>query len=581
MSTSRNIKTSKSADLVTYKIKVGGTELPATVHVMNINIEKEINRIPSAKIIIADGNPSKNDFAVSNDGLLIPGKEIEITAGYHSDETTIFKGIIIKHSLKIRSDNSLLIIECRDKAVKMTVGRQSKYYFDKKDSDIIETIIGTYGLGKDIEATSYEHKKLVQFNSSDWDFIVTRAQANGKVCTVDDGKITIKAPGFAQTEIETIAFGATMLDFDAEIDARNQFAKVTSYAWDSAKQEMTETEGSDPSVSLNGNLSSSDLSSVINLDNLKLKFGSTSSDVPLQNWANAKNLFNQLAKVRGRVKFQGIPACKPDTTLKLEGVGERFNGKVYISAIRHEITEGQWTIDAQFGFNPVWFSETVDINDLPASGLFPAVHGLQIGIVTQLESDPDGEDRIQIKCPFIDNDSVGIWARVASLDAGEKRGAFFRPEIGDEVIIGFINDNPNDAVVLGMLNSSAKPAPLTASDDNHEKGFVTRSEMKFIFNDDKKSVVLETPKGKKITVDEDAGVIKLEDENKNVITMDPDGIKLESGKDIILKATGDVKIDGVNITITASAKLKGEGSAGAEISTGATAILKGSLVQIN
>ena len=132
-----------------------------------------------------------------------------------------------------------------------------------------------------------------------------------------------------------------------------------------------------------------------------------------------------------------------------------------------------------------------------------------------------------------------------------------------------------------MLNSSAKPAPLKASDDNHEKGFVTRSEMKFIFNDEKKSVVLETPKGKKITVDEDAGVIKLEDENKNVITMNTDGIKLESGKDIILKATGDVKIDGVNITITASAKLKGEGSAGAEISTGATAILKGSLVQIN
>ena len=30
--------------------------------------------------------------------------------------------------------------------------------------------------------------------------------------------------------------------------------------------------------------------------------------------------------------------------------------------------------------------------------------------------------------------------------------------------------------------------------DNHEKGFVTRSEMKFIFDDDKKSVVLETPR---------------------------------------------------------------------------------------
>jgi phage protein D len=101
MTASRNITTYKSADLVTYKILVDGTELPATVSVLNINIEKELNRIPSAKIMIADGNPSEQDFPVSNDSLLIPGKEIEIKAGYHSDEETIFKGIIIKHSRQI------------------------------------------------------------------------------------------------------------------------------------------------------------------------------------------------------------------------------------------------------------------------------------------------------------------------------------------------------------------------------------------------------------------------------------------------------------------------------------------------
>ena len=383
-----------------------------------------------------------------------------------------------------------------------------------------------------------------------------------------------------QSEVETVAYGDTLLDFDAEIDARNQNSKVSSYAWDPAKQELVDVEASDPGVSLNGNLSSADLAEVIGLDNLQLKYGGTVADQSIQEWANAKALFNQLAKVRGRVKFQGIPACKPNTTLKLEGVGERFTGKVYVSAVRHEITEGQWTIDAQFGINPNWFSETNAINDQPASGLFPAVHGLQIGIVTANE-DPEGEDRIQVRCPMIDKDAEGIWTRIASLDAGKERGAFFRPEIEDEVIVGFINDNPNDAVILGMLNSSAKPAPLKASDDNHEKGFVTREKIRFIFNDEKKSVILETPGGKKITLDDDAKLIKLEDENSNVITINSDGIKMESGKDIILKATGDVKVEGVNVSLKASAQFKGEGSAGAEVSTSAVAILKGSMVQIN
>lgn len=581
MSPARTIQTSRSADLVTFTVLIDGTELPATARATNITIEKEINRIPTARLTFNDGDPSGQEFALSNESVLVPGKEIEIKAGYHSEEATIFKGIVIKHSLKIRSGGLVLMIECKDKTVKLTIGRKSKYFFDSKDSDVFEEIIGTYGIDKDVEATGFQHKRLVQYDCSDWDFLVTRAQANGKVCVVDDGKITVKAPDFSGTEVETVDFGATLLDFDAEIDARTQFSKVSSYSWSAANQELVELEASNPAISLNGNLTSDELSSIASPDNLELKYGGTIADQSVQDWANAKVLFNQLAKVRGRVKFQGIPACKPNTTLKLEGVGERFSGKVYVSAVRHEITEGQWNIDAQFGVNPTWFSETYNINNQPSAGLFPAIHGLQIGIVTQLESDPDGEDRVKIKCPMIDKDSEGIWARIASLDAGKERGAFFRPEIDDEVIVGFINDNPNDAVILGMLNSSAKPAPLQAKDDNNEKGFVTREKIKFIFNDEKKSAVLETPGGKKITIDDDAAVVKLEDENSNVITMNSDGIKMESAKDIILKATGDVKIEGINVSAKASAQFKGEGSAGAEISTSAVAILKGSMVQIN
>ena len=577
----RVIQTSQSSDLVTLKILVEGSELSQAYSVMNIVVEKEINRIPTARIILLDGDPSEQDWELSNKDLFLPGKEIEIKAGYHSDEETIFKGIVIKHSLKIRTSQSFLIVECKDKAVKLTIGRKSKYFYDSKDSDILEEIIGTYGLNKDVESTAVQHKELVQYNVSDWDFCVVRAQANGKVLVVDDGKISVKKPDAGQAEVETVSFGATMLDFDAEMDARNQFQKVTSYGWNAADQELLKMEASNPTVSSNGNVSYDDLAAVIGLSNLELKNGAAAPDVALQAWADAKTLFNQFSKIRGRVKFQGIPAVKPNTTLKLEGVGDRFNGKVYVSAIRHQIAEGNWTVDAQFGIDPKWFSETVEINDAPAAGLLAGVQGLQIGIVTQLENDPDGENRILVRMPIISGDEQGIWARVSTLDAGSDRGSFFLPEIGDEVIVGFINNDPDHPVVLGMMNSSAKPAPLTASDDNHEKGFTTRSKMKFIFNDDKKSVVLETPAGKKITVDEDAGVIKLEDENSNTITMNPDGIKMESGKDIILKATGDVKIDGINITITASAQFKASGNAGAELSTGAIAKIQGSMVQIN
>ncbi|ASS48512.1 MAG: type IV secretion protein Rhs [Candidatus Fluviicola riflensis] len=575
------IKTSKSADLVTYKILIEGEELSNIYHVMSIVVSKEVNRIPMAQLVLLDGDVSKNDFLLSNEDFLIPGKKIEITAGYHSDEETIFKGMIIKHSIKIREGVSNLIVECKDEAVKMTIGRKSKYFYDSKDSDVFEELIGAYSLEMDVEATTYEHKELVQYNASDWDFMVSRAQANGKLCFVNDGKIVIKKPEFSQTEIETVVYGSSMLDFDAEIDARNQLKKATSYTWNPSDQELVDTEGADPAVSLNGNLTSADLADVIGLENLELRHGGFVNDALMQGWSDATLLFQQLSKVRGRVKFQGIPAVLPNTVLKMEGVGNRFNGNVYVTGVFHAIANGNWTVDAQFGLNPEWFSETFDMGTPPASGLLPAIKGLHVGIVTQLQDDPDGEDRILVKIPIINNEEQGIWCRVSTLDAGENRGSFFRPEIEDEVIVGFINEDPNQAIVLGMMNSSAKPAPIVAADDNHEKGFVTRSEMKFIFNDDKKSVTIETPAGKKFTMDEDKGVITLEDEHKNIITMDDKGITMESAGEISIKATKDLKLEGMNINIKASAQLKAEGSAGAELSTGAIAVVKGSLVQIN
>ena len=581
MNNSGVIQTSKSDDLITFKLLTEGKELSNAYEIKSIGVTKQVNKVPTAKIVLIDGEASSREFKLSNEELLVPGKKIEITAGYHSDEETIFKGIVIKHNVKIRENTSQLIIECKDEAVKMTLSRNSKYFYDSTDSEIIEQLIGDHGLEKDVESMSFQHKELVQYDATDWDFMLMRAQANGKLCFIDDGKITVAKPNVGQSEVETITFGATMLDFDAEIDARHQVKKVSSYAWNHADQELLEIEAQDPSVSLNGNITSSDLSDVVNVENLQLRHGGALTDTELQNWADAKLLFQQLAKVRGRVKFQGIPTVKPNTILKLEGVGDRFNGKVYVSGVIHSISEGNWTVNAEFGINPKWFSESIEVSSKPAAGLLPSINGMQVGVVSQLQDDPDEEDRILVQIPIINNAEQGIWCRLASLDAGDLRGFVFRPEISDEVIIGFINDDPNDAVVLGMLHSSTKPAPISGSDDNHEKGLVTRSEMKVLFDDDKKVIEISTPAGKIITLDEDQGNIVIADDNSNTVTIDDSGITLNSPKDINIKATGDVKIEGTNVSIAANANFKAEGSAGAEVSTSAVAVLKGSLVQIN
>ncbi len=566
---------------VTSSILIDGEQITGAYHVMSIVVDRTVNRVPAATIVVRDGNAAMQDFELSSGDEFVPGKKIQINAGYNSDEESIFSGIIIKHSIKLRNGSTMLTLECKDELVKTTIGRKSKYYTELSDSEVFEQILDEYGIEHDIEPTSYVHPELVQYNSSDWDFIVSRAQANGKLCFVEDGKISIKAPNLNQKEIETVSYGSTLFDFDAEIDARTQFNQVTSYSWNKNDQEVIEIEAEDPNVSLNGNLDSSTLADVIGLENLELRHGGDLNDLELQEWADATLLYQQMAKTRGRVKFQGIPQAKPDTILLLEGMGDRFNGPAYLTGVRHSVSEGRWFVDAQFGLNPKWFSETYEINTCPAAGLLPAIKGLHIGIVSQLQDDPEGSDRILVKMPIISGEEQGIWCRLATLDAGENRGSIFRPEIGDEVIIGFINEDPNDAVVLGQMHSSLNNAPIPGSDDNHEKGFITRSEMKLLFDDDKKSVTIETPAGNKVVIDEDSGSILLEDENNNSVVMDSSGVTIKSAKDLNLEASGDVNISGSNITSKAKLDVNSEAGKTNTVKGTAFAVIEGGLVKLN
>lgn len=571
-----------ASGLVTFTIKIDGEAISTIYGIISIVVTKEINKISSANIIIQDGSATSQNFEISNEGTFIPGKEIEILAGYHSDESTLFKGIIIKHGIKVRPNgNSTLILDCRDKAVKLTIGPKNKYFTDKTDSDVIEEIIKPYSLDTNIEATSVTHKGLVQFNCTDWDFILSRLEVNGKICIVNDGTIEVKAPSLDGDTALSLTYGKDIMEFDAAMDARTQYQAVKASSWDPANFDILETDATDPAINGNGNITPADLASVIGLDSLHLNHTGMLPQEELQAWADAQLLKSQLSKIRGSVGFTGSAAIHVGDLLGLTGLGDRMNGNVYVSAIRHEISEGTWRTDAQFGLSPEWFTQTYPVNSPVAAGILPSVQGLQIGVVSQLENDPDGEDRILVKIPIIDNNDTGVWARISCLDAGDSRGTFFRPEIGDEVAVGFFNSDPRKPVVLGGLNSSSKPSPSPAADKNDEKGYTSRSKMKMIFNDDKKSITVETPAGKSITMDEDAGEIKLEDENGNKITFNSDGITIESKKKITFKTNDDIEIQGKDIKNTAQASFKADGTAGIELTSSAIAKLKGSLVQIN
>lgn len=582
MPTERNISSERPKSVVTHTILSGDNEVSRKYQLLSIIVNKEVNRIPTATLVYVDGELSRQTFDLSSQTDFEPGKEIEIQVGYSNDEKTLFKGIVIKHSIRVRDKNSLLIVECKDKAVKMTAACKSKYLLEMKDSDVIEEMIDAYGLDKDVASTTVTHKQIVQYNSTDWDFMLCRADVNGLLCIANDNKLSVAPPELGADAALTIQYGATVHTLDAEIDARLQYKSVKGSVWNYTDQELiSDIEAEEPAVPEAGNISPDALADVIGESEFRLYNSAKIEEPELQAWLNAALLKYRLAKIRGKVTTDGTADVLPGQLIQLNGVGQRFEGKLFVTGIRHQVTDGLWQTTFQFGINPLWFAQTYNVQQPLSGAMLPAIQGLHIGIVTQLENDPDGEDRILVKIPVINNNEDGIWCRLASLDAGENRGFVFRPDIADEVIVGFINNDPRHGVVLGMLHSSAKPAPVQGSDDNNEKGYVSRSEMKMIFDDEKISYSLETPGGNKFVISEDESAIYLEDQNGNKLIMNEDGISIESIKDIKLKAANDLNAEGLNIGIKGSSQTKVEGSAGAEISSGGSTTVKGSIVNIN
>lgn len=582
----RTLHTDIVADSPTFTVKVDGKILEPKecgLKVQSIVINRSVNRISTADMILFDGEPAKSDFKASSMDQFIPNAPIEISLGYHTDNTLVFKGIITHHSIKIfRNKPSVLHLTCKDEAVKLTVGRKNAYFYGKDDKFIINSLITDRKLKADVGPTKVTHPEMVQFYSTDWDFILSRAEANGKLVYTEDGKVLVKAPVFTQDPALRLLHGATMLDFEAEIDARYQYDKVNAYSWDSSTQELKEVKGKDPKVKTPGDKKLDNLSDTIGLKQFEIRHAGQIKDVELQEWANAQWLKSQLGKIRGRVRFQGHSGIMPGNMIELGGVGDRFNGNAFVSGVRHEFNENNWETDVSFGLDPTWFHEQFeDIQSNPAEGLLPAVKGLTIGIVTKLEGDPEGQDRIQVKIPMIDPDGEGVWSRIACLDAGENRGSFFRPDVKDEVILGFLNDDPRNPIVLGQLNSSKKPAPEPTTKDNFIKGFFSREGLKFIFNEEDKSITLITPREQKLIIDDKACNILIEDLHGNKILMNNKGITIDSYKDLFLNAannitgaaTASMELSGVDLTAS--------GSASAEFSSSGPNVIKGTPVKIN
>lgn len=194
-------------------------------------------------------------------------------------------------------------------------------------------------------------------------------------------------------------------------------------------------------------------------------------------------------------------------------------------------------------------------------------YGVVVGIVTN-NQDPDKMGRVKVKFPWLSDDQESWWARIATPMAGGSRGAYFLPEVDDEVLVAFEHGDMRFPYVVGAL-WNGKDSPPTTNDDgqNNIREIKSRS-------------------GHIIRLDDTSGNEKIEILDKtgsNSLTI------ASSDNSITLTCNGRMKLQAMGIDISSQADINIEAQttmavkAGATMDVNANAIMtiKGAMVKIN
>jgi uncharacterized protein involved in type VI secretion and phage assembly len=169
--------------------------------------------------------------------------------------------------------------------------------------------------------------------------------------------------------------------------------------------------------------------------------------------------------------------------------------------------------------------------------------------------DPKGLGRVEVTLPKSAASSGGsAWARLATLMAGRKRGTWFVPSVGDEVLVCFEGGDPATPYVIGSLWSDASPPPesMDAGGENHLKALRSANGISIRLDDvaGQEALVLETPGGQRVTLSDGPPTIKAEDANGNSVVLDSAGITVTSSAHVTVRA-GTAAISAGTLTVDA------------------------------
>jgi len=316
-------------------VKLGSATITGD-EVHDILVEADLDQPDHACVILSNASTRWSE-------KVNEGDDIEIKLGFEGGQqsATVFKGEVtgIEPIYDARQP-ARVVIRALNQMHRLTRGKKSVAHKQVTDKDLVDKVCQAYGLtakfGDAPPATKYEH--VYQHNMSDYEFLKLRASRIGFEIFVSDKELNFRKRIEADSGIK-LEFGlpgdSALEKFMPRLSTANQVSEVKVYGWDPDKKK--EIVGSaQPQSSKLGDKTGSAVADEKHKNILQIQ---VESPVASKEEADniAKSILNErlMNFITGDGVCRGNSQLKPGIIVSVNVQDKRFNGKYYVTAVKH------------------------------------------------------------------------------------------------------------------------------------------------------------------------------------------------------------------------------------------------------
>jgi type VI secretion system secreted protein VgrG len=379
-----------------------------------------------------------------------------------------------------------------------------------------------------------------QYDETHYNYLCRMAEAYGEQFYYD-GETLHFGNMPPQNKALELVYGSNVSDVNVELKAVH--IKPSFYGYNSSSN--TKLTSGDTPINHMGNLAKTayqNNNGIFKTPSLQVApiKAATDMDVVLSQTGTSGSRAVEVFTVSGLTTIPFLyPGCVADIKMrKTDSNQTAYFTKLMMTEVIHEV-------DTLGNYTGKFESIASDTGYIPKPNFTVPIAQPQIATVIS-NTDPQGQGRVTVRFDWQLNDNTNF-IRMMAPDAGgtdqitQNRGYVAVPEVGDQVMVGFVHNHPDRPFVMGGMFHGG--TALGGGVNNHLKSIQTRSGIRILMNDAEGSVNIIDPSGNTYFMD-GAGNITVT-APKNMTFNAGENLSINVGKDMKTSVGND---NAINIT---------------------------------